>query len=368
MHFTRASSRALLVAWSLAVAGAARAAPPAPPAASPASAATDAALIAAAKGQIPGAVIATARAELPGGLAALLVAAQPPGRDVPVSFALVVLSAEGGAYRLAGHDEVRTGKLLGAPTVGLAALAHPFAPGALTVTVGWKAEDGSSEEQLFLYRQAAGRLSRVLALEPTRLYAPRTGGAGARIELELLPTATAGYRDLRVRRLPCAPGGECGTPVEVRSWVFDGVRYAERPYAIPFVEKIVASSELVSAGAIEDHSAAAAIDGRPETAWCEGAPGPGWFQKLELTLSPAQQLRAVSILPPVGDWTRPKRVRILLPDKRKVEADLADERRPQRIALPEGDRVFGATLVIVDVYKGKREDACIAELDLEVSP
>jgi hypothetical protein len=340
----------------------------------PAAKAQDAELLAAAKGQVVGSVLATARAELPGGGGVLLVASKP-GRSDQVTFVLLVLEGNGaGGYALVGHDEVRSGKIFGAPVVRVATGAHPVASGEITATVGWKAADGSSEEQLVLYRQGAGRLSRLLAASPSLTYDPASGREGVRMELELLPTATAGLRDLRSRKRFCAVQGECGPAVEVQSWIFDGVRYAVRPYAIPFVEKIEASSELASSGAMEDHSASAAIDGRAETAWCEGAPGPGWFQKLDLTFAPAQRLKAVSILPggargePFGDSTRPKRVRILLPDKRKLEAELADEPRLQRIAIPEGERVFGVTVVIVDVYKGKREDACIAELELEVEP
>lgn len=374
MHSVIVSSRALLLVSSLSFALVARAQQPAAVPAVPAAKAPEAALLAAVAGKVHGSTLATARADLSGGEAVLLVASQAP-RDPAVSFLLFVLAGNGaGGYTVIGHDEVRTGKLFGSPVVRVAAGAHPVSSGEITATVGWKAADGSSEEQLFLYRQGAGRLSRLLAAKPSLAYDPSSGREGVRTELEVLPTSTAGFRDLRTRTSLCAPKGECGAPVEVQSWIFDGVRYALRPYAIPFVEKIEASSELASSGAMEDHSGGAAVDGRPETAWCEGAPGPGWFQKLDLTFAPAQRLKAVAILPggpkgePFGDATRPKRVRILLPDKRKVEADLADEPRLQRIAIPEGERVFGMTVVIVDVFKGKREDACIAELELEVEP
>jgi len=194
--------------------------------------------------------------------------------------------------------------------------------------------------------------------------------------VEVLPTANGGFKDIRVRTRTtvCGEAADCAEGLEVASYSFDGVRYAARPYAIPFLERIVASSQLAERGGLTDHSAAAAVDGRPDTAWCEGAKGAGWFEKLELSLLPAQALKALTILPGFGsgdgfrEWTRPKRIRVLLPDGRKVEADLADEPRPQRVALPQGDRIFGMTIVIVDVYKGKREDACIAELDLEVEP
>jgi hypothetical protein len=372
MHSVIVSSRALLLVSSVSFALVARAQQPV---AVPAARAPDAALLAAAAGQVRGPTLATARADLPGGEAVLLVASQAPARDSTVSFLLFVLAGNGaGGYAVVGHDEVRSGKLFGAPVVRVETNAHPVAPGGITATVGWKAADGSSEEQQVIYRQGAGRLTRLLAAKPSLTYDPASGREGVRVELEVLPTSTAGFRDLRSRTSICSPQGECGAPVEVQSWIFDGVRYALRPYAIPFVEKVQASSELASSGAMEDHSGGAAVDGRPETAWCEGAPGPGWFQKLDLTFAPAQRLKAVAILPggpkgePFGDATRPKRVRILLPDKRKVEADLADEPRLQRIAIPEGERVFGVTVVIVDVSKGKREDACIAELELEVEP
>lgn len=368
-------SRALLAACAVAMAGEGLAQGPAGPKlpAPPPAGASDAALIEAGRAHVRGAVLATARAELPGGDAAILVASRVrPGG--PVAFELLVVGAGEGALALLGHDEVWSGPVFGAPAVALAAGAHPFADGALTATVGWRADDGHSEAQTVLYRYGGGRLSRLLALEPERTFAPGTSRPAERHEIEVLRTSAGGFRDLRVRSRLCPGDGACAEPWEVASYAFDGVRYARRPFALPFVERIEASSELASPGAMEDHSAGAAVDGRADTAWCEGAPGAGWFQRLELTFSPAQRLGAISILPGGGpgeaerDRTRPRRVRALLPDGRKVEAELADEVRPQRIALPGGDRVFGLTLVVVDVYKGKREDACIAELDLEVEP
>jgi hypothetical protein len=369
MHLTPASSRALFAMPALLLALAAAAAPP-PPAVAPAATASTAALLEVGKARIRGSVVATARLELSGGDVALLVAAQARPK-APVSFVLLVIGAD---RRLEGSDEVRAGALFGAPVVALAAGAPDVASGAITATVGWKAEDGSAEEQRVLYRQGAGRLTRLFAMEPDRRYGAASGRPGVRHALEVLPTSTAGFRDVLVRTQVCPVQGECAEPSEVSSWVFDGVRYVERPYAIPFIEKIVASSELESPGAITDYSAAAAVDGRADTAWCEGAPGAGWFQKLELSFVPAQKVRAISILPggtkgdAFGDWTRPKRIRVLLPDDRKVEADLADEARPQRIELPAGERVFGLTVVIVDVVKGKSDAACINELGVEVEP
>lgn len=331
-------------------------------------------LLEAARKEIRGSVAALARADLDAGAAALLVAVQ--GRKAaPVSYVLVILSPDGaGGYTLDGHEEVRAGPVFGAPTVALAAGTLPVAAGALTATVGWKADDGSSDAQAVLFRQAGGRLSRLLAVSATRTFATGSGRPSVRNEIDVLPTASGGFKDLRVRTRECATADECGEPTEVVSYTFDGVRYRPRPHAIPFVEKIEASSVLSSSGALVDHSGAAAIDGRPDTAWCEGAPGAGWFQKLELELIPAQRVKAISILPggprgdAPGDWTRPKRIRVLLPGGGKVESELADEPRPQRIELPAEERIFGLTVVVVDVYKGKREDACINELELEVEP
>jgi hypothetical protein len=263
----------------------------------------------------------------------------------------------------------------GAPTVALAADAPRVAPGSLTATVGWKAADGSGEERAFIYRFGAGRLTRLLAARPAKTSSPESRRPSVRQSIEALRTASSGFADLRVRTttVDCAEAGDCTEAVEVTSYRFDGVRHAARPYPIPFLEQIVASTQLPSRGGLVDYSASAAVDGRPDTAWCEGAPGAGWFQKLELAFVPAQQVKAVSIVPGFGgdafrEVTRPKRIRLLLPDGRKVEGDLADEPAAQKIALPEGERVFGMTIVIVDVYKGKRDDACISELDVEVEP
>jgi hypothetical protein len=377
MQLTLVSSRALLAVSAAALAAAAVAQAPTPlPHVPPATKAADSALLELGKGKIRGGVVATSRAELPGGAVALLVASLPRPNG-PAAFALLVFGdVDGSGTGLLGSDELEGVGNLGAPTVALAAGAQRVAAGALTATVGGKAADGGTEEHAFIYRFGAGRLTRLLAVPAARSFPPGSGRPSVRQAIEVLPTSAGGFNDLRVRTttVDCAPDGACTEAVEVTSYRFDGVRHAPRPYPIPFLEKITASSELPSRGGLVDYSAGAAVDGRLDTAWCEGEPGPGWFQKLELTFSPAQRVKAVTIVPGLGagdayrEVTRPKRVRVLLPGAAKVEADLADEPRAQRIAIPEGERVFGMTLVIVDVYKGKREDACISELDVEVEP
>jgi hypothetical protein len=378
MHLKLASSRALLAVAILGGSLAPETARPSPPpdrTAVPASKSSDAALIEAGKGRIRGAVIATARAELANGAVALLVASKPSPKGSAAFELLVVGDAEGGFPTLLGGDELEL-ETFGTPTVALAANVHPVAPGALTATVGWKGADGSAVERAFIYRFGAGRLTRLLAAPLAKRFPPESGRPSVRQAIEVLPTSSGGFNDLRVRTTTatCVAAGDCTEATEVTSYQFDGVRHEPRPYPIPFLEKISASSELASRGGLVDHSAGAAVDGRLDTAWCEGAPGAGWFEKLELVFAPAQRLKALSIVPGFGtgdqfrEWTRPKRIRILLPDGRKVEADLADEPRAQRIALPEGERIFGMTVVILDVNKGKREDACVSELDLEVEP
>ncbi|HSM93219.1 MAG TPA: hypothetical protein VLT47_10050 [Anaeromyxobacteraceae bacterium] len=373
MHPMLVSSRALFTVSLAAFAAAASAQAPAVPGV-PAAKASDATLLEIARGKIRGAVLATARAELEGGAVAMLIASQP--RPKGTAYELVVVGDEGGSPALLASDEIEGLELAGAPTVAVAAGTPRVATGALTATVGVKAADGSVEERALVYRFGAGRLTRLLAAPPSRLFPAGSRRQSVRQAIELLPTSAGGFKDLRVRTTTseCDAAGACAEDVELTSYRFDGVRHAERPYPIPFLEKIVASSELPSRGGLVDYSAAAAVDGRLDTAWCEGAPGAGWFEKLELTFVPAQRLKAVSIVPGLGtgdafrEVTRPKRVRVILGDGRKVEAGLADEAKPQRIALPDGERVFGMTLVVVDVYKGKREDACISELDLEVEP
>jgi hypothetical protein len=376
MHLKLVSSRALVAVSVLTLAAAAAAQSPKGPIL-PTSKAGDGALLELGRGKIRGTVLATARAELEGGAVALLVASQPRPKAAALEL-LVFGDLEGSGPALIGSDDLEGMENLGTATVALAAGAHPVAPGALTATVDVKASGGFTEQRAYVYRFGAGRLTRLLAVPPSKIAPPGVAGTSVRQAIEVLPTSAGGFRDLRVRTTTsdCGADGACAESLEVTSYRFDGVHHAPRPYPIPFLEKITASSELPSRGGLVDYSAAAAVDGRLDTAWCEGVPGAGWFQKLELTFVPAQRLKAVSVsvVPGLGtgdafrEVTRPKRVRLLLADGRKVEADLADEPKAQRIAIPDGERVFGLTLVIVDVYKGKREDACISELDLEVEP
>lgn len=346
-----------------------------PPAPGPATG-SDGALVAAVRTAIRGQVLATARADLPGGSSALLVASSGDA-GLPRSFLLAILAPDAaGGFALEARDELDGSATTATATVALAAGQHPVTPGALTATVGWRAADGSAEERVILYRYGARKLTRLLALEPSRRHPEGSPWPSVTRALELLPTSTNGYRDLRVRALTvdCAAEDDCFESAEVTSHTFDGVRYVARPFPIPFVETITASSQLAERGGLVDRSPSAALDGRLDTAWCEGAKGAGWFEKLELSFQPAQRLQAVAIVPGAGtgeafrERARPKRIRVLLPDGRRAEGELADEPRAQRIELPAGERVFGVTLVIVDVYKGLREDACIGELDLEVEP
>jgi hypothetical protein len=363
--------RALAAAPALLLAATALAQMPAKPAARP----SDAELTEAAGARIRGATRAAAGADVGGGELALLAAYQPPGA-AKIAFALVALEAGPNGLAAAGRDELPTLDGAGTPAVSLSATAAPVGPGALLATIALTGADGVVRERSFVYRLGGGRLTRLHALPEARRLPAGALGVGLTPELEVLPTSSGGFRDLRVRtrRTDCRGGGTCAEQVDVASWVFDGVRYAERPHAIPFLETISASSTLEERGGLSDHSAAAAVDGRLDTSWCEGAKGPGWFEKLELAFSPAQRVKALVVVPgpgtgePAGERKGPKRIRVLLPDGRKLDADLADEARAQRVALPEGDRIFGMTIVLVDVYKGTKEDACIAELDLEVEP
>lgn len=378
MHLKHVSSRALVAVSVAALATAALAQKSRPPASPsvPVSKAADAELVALGGSKIRGAVVATARAQLTGGAVALLVASQPRPKGSAAFTLLVLADVDGGGYALLAADELEGVETWGEPTVSVAADAPSVAPGSLSATAGWKAPDGSGEARTFIYRFGAGRLTRLLAAPPAKTSSPESRRPSVRQEIEALPTSSGGFADLRVRTttVACAEAGDCTEAVEVTSYRFDGVRHAARPHPIPFLERIVASTQLPSRGGLVDYSASAAVDGRLDTAWCEGAPDAGWFQKLELTFVPAQRVKAVSILPGAGrgdafrDATRPRRIRVLLPDGRKVEGELRDEPTAQKVALPEGERIFGMTIVIVDVYKGKRDDACISELDVEVEP
>ena len=368
-------SRALHAAFAALLAASAPPTSAQPVVAAEAAGAGDAELFALARPALRVGPVATARATLQGGETVFVAAYRPPGKSTVAYLLAVVGKGESGGLALLGRDEPGGGAPVGAPTVAVSTSSLPFTRGAIVAALGWRAPDGTAEERQYLYRYGDRKLSPLLALPAARRRPPGAGVSEVR-ELELLPTGSGGFKDVRVRSrsIDCLSEGDCVERAEVVSYAFDGVAYAARPHAIPFVETITASSTLAERGGLADRSAGAAIDGRIDTAWCEGAKGAGWFEKLELAFLPAQRVEAITILPGLGSGeefaqrTRPKRIRVLLPDGRKVEGDLTDEPRPQRIAIPDGERVFGMTVVIVDVYKGMREDACIGELGVEVVP
>jgi hypothetical protein len=316
-----------------------------------------------------------ARTTLPGGESLVVVAFQAAARPGP-SLYVAVLAQGATGWVTIGRDDIE-GVLpaQGEVSLALSTTALPAAPGVFSVDAEVKRPDGSVDAITAIYRYTAS-VTRLLVLPAVHRPPPGGRTPGTTRELSLLPSSSGGVRDLRVTRRTrtCAAPDDCAEDVEVGSYSLEGGRYAARPFAVPAVVKIVASSTLASRAGLANYAADSAVDGRPDTSWCEGAKGPGWFEKLELTLAPAQKLSAITVIPGRGtgeeflEATRPKRLRVILPDGRKAEADLADAPTRQRIALPPGDRVFGLTVQIVDVYKGKKEEACIAELDLEVEP
>ncbi len=135
-----------------------------------------------------------------------------------------------------------------------------------------------------------------------------------------------------------------------------------------------ASSQLAGPKAQPDRYAASrAIDGRLDTAWCEGNEGHGEDDFLELTLDFAAPLREIVVTPGLFRtpelWAanhRPRTLEIETDKGCKHTLTLSDKRGPQTIRLDCGEvEITTVTLVIRDVFKGgSHEDTCISEVEL----
>jgi eukaryotic-like serine/threonine-protein kinase len=132
--------------------------------------------------------------------------------------------------------------------------------------------------------------------------------------------------------------------------------------------RVEASSTLSPA---EKYAPQNIIDGRLETAWAEGAPGPGLGEWIVLTFKP-QTVREVEVYPGYGKQpnifyanNRLKRATLSFSDGTKVEASFTDELRRQTIMLDAPIHVSSLKLVIEDVYPGSQfNDTAISEINL----
>ncbi len=115
-------------------------------------------------------------------------------------------------------------------------------------------------------------------------------------------------------------------------------------------------------------------DGIPNTAWCEGAPGPGIGETLRFELAAETTIREVRILPGKNRETgifglcgRPKSVRLTFSDGTTAAYHLEDQPVVQR--FPVDARAVWAELEILDSYPGTQQhDTYISEVEFGSEP
>jgi len=136
-----------------------------------------------------------------------------------------------------------------------------------------------------------------------------------------------------------------------------------------------ASSALPS-DRLGTYQAWSAVDGRPETPWCEGAQGPGTGQWLELLFeSPLEvtRIRLASGYSYDDDIyaknNRVKRATFLFTDGQRLEWEFDDTAGWQEVPLARAPgpnmTITGVTIIIDEVYLGSvYDDTCIGEVEI----
>ncbi|HUH07441.1 MAG TPA: discoidin domain-containing protein [Egibacteraceae bacterium] len=132
----------------------------------------------------------------------------------------------------------------------------------------------------------------------------------------------------------------------------------------------VAASSALPASGTSSYGAANLIDGDPQTAWNEGAEGPGEGEWVEFLLLAPHQITRVLVWN--GHQTdalflgngRIKTLRIDAGD-RMFEVELFDQRGPQAVDLGEPVAAERIRLTIEETYPGERyADAALSEVEL----
>jgi len=111
-----------------------------------------------------------------------------------------------------------------------------------------------------------------------------------------------------------------------------------------------------------------------ETAWCEGAPGPGAGEWLEITPAEPKPLLGIQIKPGYQKETlfkanaRPKKIQFNLNGEHQFDAEIPDLEESIRIPVTGYAKpVRKIRLTITDIYPGNRfEDLCITGIRLHV--
>ncbi len=142
------------------------------------------------------------------------------------------------------------------------------------------------------------------------------------------------------------------------------------PAAAPSVSA-TASSEREAMGSTS-YGPELALDGRPGTAWVEGADGPGIGESITVRLSSAARVSRVRVQPGYFKspalWAKNNRVAratLTLSDGRTVTASFEDEMREQAVAIGGGP-ISWITLRIDEAYLGGDEiDTAISEIAVD---
>jgi hypothetical protein len=142
----------------------------------------------------------------------------------------------------------------------------------------------------------------------------------------------------------------------------------------PFAETAASSFLLVDR--VGQYQSWMAIDTFPETAWVEGATGPGVGEWITLTFPDVIEIHRISL--DVGydrdkdiffANNRIKKATLIFSNGEQIELEFADTRGMQTIPLvrapgPNIETTF-VTIIIEDIYPGtKYDDTCLAEVEI----
>jgi len=113
------------------------------------------------------------------------------------------------------------------------------------------------------------------------------------------------------------------------------------------------------------------LDGRTDTAWCEGATGNGECATVDLTLEGAPPIWGIRLRNGYGktgttfkENGRPMRIRVLVAGETLEYALDTSSPKPQDLLLPQAVQVEALRLQISDVRTGEKyEDTCMTELE-----
>ena len=116
------------------------------------------------------------------------------------------------------------------------------------------------------------------------------------------------------------------------------------------------------------------FDGNPATAWCEGVPGPGSGQQIQIAFSRPQVVRAITFINGYARSgaaiTRANSIRTLdavWPDGSTSSIDIPDQRAPFTFAPNHPGAVAGFALRIEQVNGSKWPDTCLTEVRLSLA-